>query len=114
MATFSPRAVAGLAFATGLLGACAKSSPTGVPLPTAKPTLVVFITVDQFKPWYLDHFRRELHGGLARLTRNPAWFTDAHQDYAITETAPGHASTMSGRFPRSTGIIRNAAGVGDP
>jgi len=42
-----------------------------------------------------------------------AWFVNAFQDHAITETAPGHASTMSGRFPRSTGIASNAAGVVD-
>jgi predicted AlkP superfamily pyrophosphatase or phosphodiesterase len=43
-----------------------------------------------------------------------AWYTNAFQDHAITETAPGHASTMSGRFPASTGIISNSAGVVDP
>ncbi|HEY0776694.1 MAG TPA: alkaline phosphatase family protein, partial [Gemmatirosa sp.] len=43
-----------------------------------------------------------------------ALFINAHQDHAITETAPGHASTLSGRFPSHTGIIRNAAGVQDP
>ena len=44
----------------------------------------------------------------ARSSRTPSRTT------AITETAPGHAVTMSGRFPRSTGILRNAAGVEDP
>jgi arylsulfatase A-like enzyme len=40
-------------------------------------------------------------------------FTDAYQDHAITETAPGHATVLSGRWPIHTGIIRNAAGVQD-
>ena len=58
--------------------------------------------------------RRSSPAGLARLSQQGAFFTNAYQDHAITETAPGHSVTMSGRFPRSTGIVRNAAGVEDP
>jgi predicted AlkP superfamily pyrophosphatase or phosphodiesterase len=47
------------------------------------------------------------------LARGGAWFSNAHHDHAITETAPGHASLLSGRFPRSTGIIANRIGVYD-
>ncbi|MBX6365236.1 MAG: alkaline phosphatase family protein [Gemmatimonadetes bacterium] len=84
------------------------------PANTEPPRLVVMITVDQLKEEYLDKYARQLTGGLARLTRGGAFFTNAFQDHAITETAPGHASTMSGRFPRGTGIVRNSAGVNDP
>jgi predicted AlkP superfamily pyrophosphatase or phosphodiesterase len=77
------------------------------------PTLVVMITIDGFREGNLDKFGPQLTGGLARLTRNGAWFTNAHQDHAITETAPGHASMLSGRFPRSTGIAANRVGVAD-
>jgi arylsulfatase A-like enzyme len=80
----------------------------------ARPRLVVFLTVDQLRPDYLDRWARQLTGGLARLAQHGAFFPNAFQDHAITETAPGHASTMSGRFPRSTGIVRNSAGVEDP
>jgi predicted AlkP superfamily pyrophosphatase or phosphodiesterase len=80
---------------------------------TRRPTLVVFLTVDQMRPDYLDRWAGQLTGGLARLSRQGAFFTNAFQDHAITETAPGHSVTMSGRFPRSTGIVRNAAGVED-
>ncbi len=79
----------------------------------SRPTLVVFITVDQLRSDYHDRFASQLDGGLARLYRG-AVFTNAHQDHAITETAPGHASTLSGRFPASTGILMNSAGVNDP
>ena len=79
-----------------------------------RPRLVVFITVDQMRPDYFDRWAGQLTGGLARLSRQGAFFTNAFQDHAITETAPGHSVTMSGRFPRSTGIVRNAAGVEDP
>jgi predicted AlkP superfamily pyrophosphatase or phosphodiesterase len=79
-----------------------------------RPRLVVFLTVDQLRPDYLDRWARQLTGGLGRLSQRGAFFPNAFQDHAITETAPGHASTLSGRFPRSTGILRNAAGVEDP
>jgi predicted AlkP superfamily pyrophosphatase or phosphodiesterase len=80
---------------------------------SAKPSLVVVITVDQMRPDYVDLFSSQLTGGLARLAKGGAVFTDAFQDHGITETAPGHASILSGRFPRSTGIVANNAGVYD-
>jgi len=77
------------------------------------PTLIVLITIDQFRGDYLDRFGPQLHGGLARLSRGGAWFANAHHDHAITETAPGHATLLAGRFPRSTGIMANRIGVED-
>lgn len=96
--------------------ACAQSSagPARERSARADARLVVLITVDQLRADYLERFGPQLRGGLARLTRGGAWFTNAHQDHAITETAPGHASLLSGRFPRSTGIMMNAIGVDDP
>jgi predicted AlkP superfamily pyrophosphatase or phosphodiesterase len=82
--------------------------------PVSRPSLVVFITVDQMRPDYFTLWEKQLQGGLARLYRGGAVFLNGFQDHAITETAPGHASAMSGRFPRSTGIVANSAGVGDP
>jgi hypothetical protein len=78
-----------------------------------RPTLVVLITVDQLLPGYLTRWPGQLTGGLGRLHSGGAVFTRAYQDHAITETAPGHASTLSGRFPRSTGIVANVSGVSD-
>jgi predicted AlkP superfamily pyrophosphatase or phosphodiesterase len=79
-----------------------------------RPRLVVFITVDQFRADYPDRWSSQLGGGLKRLATHGAFFTNAFQDHGVTETAPGHSVTMSGRFPRSTGILRNSAGVEDP
>lgn len=79
-----------------------------------QPTLVLMLTVDQLRPDYLTRFESQLSGGLGRLLQGGAVFLDGYQDHAITETAPGHASTLSGRFPRSTGIVSNDAGVRDP
>jgi len=83
------------------------------PRAASPPSLVVLITVDQLRGDYLNRFGPQLKGGLARLARGGAWFTNAHHDHAITETAPGHATLLSGRFPRSTGIMANRIGVDD-
>jgi predicted AlkP superfamily pyrophosphatase or phosphodiesterase len=90
--------------------ASAEGAPLSPQAGAATPTLVVFITVDQLRGDMLDRYRGDLRFGYARLMRG-AWFTNAFQDHAITETAPGHASTMSGRFPKNTGIIANSVGV---
>lgn len=82
--------------------------------PPGRTTLVVFITVDQLRGDYLDRFGSQFTGGLARLKNGGAVFASASLDYAITETAPGHATGLSGRFPRSTGIFSNSLGVLDP
>ena len=86
---------------------------TTMPNLPAAPSLIVFITVDQMRADYLPRFASQLSGGLGRLYRGGAVFTNAYQDHAITETAPGHSVTMSGRFPEHTGIVMNAQGVPD-
>ena len=94
--------------------AAARAQSAAAPAATSvSPTLVVLVTIDQFRADYLERFGAQLRGGLARLTRGGAWFTNAHQDHAITETAPGHATLLAGRFPRSTAITMNSVGVGD-
>ncbi|HET7553847.1 MAG TPA: alkaline phosphatase family protein [Gemmatimonadaceae bacterium] len=94
--------------------ATASRPERAMPPDDSVPTLVVFITIDQMRADYFDRFASQLTGGLARLARGGALFTNAFQDHAITETAPGHATTLSGRFPRHTGIVVNSAGVQDP
>lgn len=79
--------------------------------PPSRPSLVVFLTVDQMRADYFQRFETQLTGGLHRLYTGGAVFLDAFQDHGITETAPGHASTMSGRFPVHTGIVMNTQGV---
>ncbi len=81
--------------------------------PAPRPKLVVVITVDQLRPDYLDRYRTQLTGGLALLLKQGAVFTDAYQDHAVTETAPGHSTILSGRWPAHTGIVRNTVGVQD-
>src|SRR3954467_2034045 len=78
-----------------------------------RPRLVVFFTIDAMRPDYLSRFESQLTGGLGRMYRRGAVFTNGFQDHAVTETAPGHSATMSGRFPVHTGIVTNLAGVND-
>lgn len=95
----------------------ASATPTAVALPVPqgpRPKLVVLITVDQLRPDYLLRWRGQLTGGFKRLVDEGHFFTQAVHDHAVTETAPGHASTLSGRFPYSTGIASNSAGVNSP
>ncbi len=91
-----------------------QSQQAQAPADSLKPTLLVMITVDQLRGDYPDVFRETLSGGLVRLTREGAWFVNGMQDHANTETAPGHSGALSGRLPRSHGIVLNSAGVPDP
>lgn len=78
-----------------------------------RPALVVVLAVDQMRGDYLDRFRGQLTGGLERLVREGAVFANAHQDIAISETSPGHATILAGRYPNWHGIARNEESVGD-
>ena len=79
-----------------------------------RPELVVLLAVDQLKFDYLERFRPQFIGGFKRLLDEGAVFSNAFQDHAVTVTAVGHAAMLSGRFPRSNGIVSNNLGVPDP
>jgi hypothetical protein len=81
--------------------------------PPPRPSLVVVIVVDQLRPDQLERWRSQWTGGFAWLLNHGAVFRNGLQDHAITETAPGHASVLSGRWPARTGIALNELGVGD-
>lgn len=88
----------------------ASAAPASVP----RTRLVLQLTVDQMRGDYLDRYASQYTGGLKWLREHGAFFTNATHDHAATETAPGHATLWSGRYPSHTGIVRNAAGVQDP
>lgn len=69
--------------------------------------LVLLITVDQFRYDYLTRFAERYRGGLARLLREGAVFSNAHLEHYPTVTAPGHAALGSGAMPSTSGIIGN-------
>jgi len=73
----------------------------------AAPKLAVVIVVDQLRFDYLTRYAGLFSGGFAKLLAEGAIFTNAHQDHAATETAPGHATLLTGSFPSHHGIIAN-------
>lgn len=95
---------------SGLLAALAASLGAGVPVPAPPPPaprLVVVISVDQLSAELMQTYGPELTGGLGRLRREGVSFTEAYHDHGFTETGPGHAVLLSGRFPAHTGIVEN-------
>ena len=73
-----------------------------------RPRLVLLIAVDQFRYDYLERFGDLfVKGGLRRLLREGASWTDCNFDHMPTETAPGHATMLTGAWPSETGIIAN-------
>jgi len=69
--------------------------------------LTVVLVVDQMRADYLERFGSLFEGGFARLLDEGVVFTDAHQDHAVTVTAPGHATIATGVFPARHGIVAN-------
>lgn len=86
--------------------------PTSRPVPDP-PRLIVHLVIDQLRPDYLERWRGEFRGGLARLLREGVFYPLAEQDHAMTSTAPSHSTMLSGRSPASTGILTNDLGVPD-
>lgn len=86
----------------------AASSQTTPPQSSPRARLVLLIVVDQFRYDYLERFGDLFaEGGLRRLMRDGASWTRADYDHIPTETAPGHATLMTGTWPAENGIIGN-------
>lgn len=87
--------------------------PISAQSPAPPVQLVVHFSIDQMRPDYLTKWQDELTGGLGRLLRSGVFYVNGEQAHAVTLTAPGHASMMSGRWPYRTGILANDLGVPD-
>ncbi|HEV3333656.1 MAG TPA: alkaline phosphatase family protein [Bryobacteraceae bacterium] len=72
-----------------------------------RPKLVVAVVLDQFRYDYLTRFRSDYKGGLDRMLRQGAVFTNAHYEQAPTVTAVGHSIVMTGAMPAVSGIVGN-------
>ena len=86
---------------------------SGAQQPAPDLLLVVVVTVDQLRPDYFARYGRQFTGGFHTILESGTLFDNARQNHAITETAPGHSTVLSGREPSSTGILDNEHGVGD-
>lgn len=98
----------------GLLASGLAGAPLALHAQATPPRLIVFLAVDQLRPDYFARFQADLAGGFRRIATEGAFFDHGEQDHAVTETAPGHSTMLSGRSPASTGIVTNQLGVGDP
>jgi predicted AlkP superfamily pyrophosphatase or phosphodiesterase len=100
---------------TTILGLCLLAAPiwaqtppvTRSVSPPARPKLILGIVVDQFRLDYFYRFRDQYNGGLARLYRQGAFFTNAHFEHFPTVTAIGHATLFTGATPALSGIVGN-------
>ena len=73
----------------------------------AQPRLVVVIVVDQMRASYLEEFGASFDGGFARLRERGAVFLSANHDHALTETAPGNVTVVTGTHPSRHGVVGN-------
>lgn len=75
----------------------------------AAPSLVVVLTIDQFRGDYLERFREHfVPGGFRLLLEGGANFTDCRYRHAVTKTACGHAVVLTGVHANHNGIVNNA------
>ncbi len=84
----------------------AQPSLSQAPAP-AKPKLILAIVIDQFRYDYLLKYRASYTAGLKRLLNDGAFFENAHYPHALTVTAIGHSTFLSGATPNISGIIGN-------
>jgi predicted AlkP superfamily pyrophosphatase or phosphodiesterase len=98
-----------LLFRAGLLAASIGLLSPGYGLAQAvRPRLVVVISIDQFRPDYLQRFRRYFgQGGFNLLLSQGAEFTQAQYEHSITQTCAGHAVILTGSYANSNGIVAN-------
>lgn len=73
---------------------------------SARPKLVVALSVDQFSASLFDEYRSSFTGGLKRLADGVV-FPSGYQSHAATETCPGHSTIMTGVHSGRAGIIAN-------
>ncbi len=72
------------------------------------PRLAVVIAIDQCRADYLERFRPYfVADGFRRLLEQGAVYTDAHHRHAMTATAPGHSTILTGVHANVHGIIAN-------
>ena len=110
-ATFAPqraRAYLTLLLATLALAGCV--TPATSPAP--KPRLVVFIAIDGLPQRQVVDYRDQLApDGFRRFLDRGAWFADAHFGHSNTQTAPGHATMLTGAYPHRTGSSRTSGAI---
>lgn len=85
----------------------AAETQTTQPARSARPKLVVLLSIDQMRGDYVDQYGHQWSKGLKRLITEGAWFRQADYPYYTTVTCPGHASISTGTVPAVHGMVEN-------
>lgn len=98
-----------LALATACVHRDAPPPETHAPETRAagRPALVVMLVVDQLGEPLLERYDDLFTGGFRRLQDEGRVYVNATHDFAITKTAPGHATLSTGVQPSRHGIVSN-------
>lgn len=72
-----------------------------------RPSLVVYVVIDQLRGDILERYAPLFSGGFRRLHDEGFRFLSATHDHAKTATAVGHATLSTGVFPSRHGIVGN-------
>jgi hypothetical protein len=90
------------------LGVSVLAGPLRTEAGATPPKLAVVISIDQFRADYLVRFQPHfIEGGFKRLLEGGANYQHNHYRHAVTKTAPGHATILSGVHADVHGIIAN-------
>lgn len=90
------------------LGTFASKAQIESSIPSDKPKLVIGIVVEQMRQDYIDRFWDNFgNKGFKRLAINGCYCVNANYNYALTQTAPGYATIVTGTEPCSHGIVSN-------
>ncbi len=74
-----------------------------------RPKLIVIIIADQFRADFLDRHRASFGpSGFNTFLERGAVFADCRYDYAVTVTAPGYTTLLTGAYPDGHGINNNS------
>ncbi|KPJ92093.1 MAG: alkaline phosphatase, partial [Gammaproteobacteria bacterium SG8_11] len=83
-------------------------SPQAIAAQSNKPKLILQITVDQLRgdlpTRYKDRFGK---GGFRYFFKKGVYYSNAHYQYANTETIVGHTTLATGAHPAAHGMIGN-------
>lgn len=74
---------------------------------SARPRLLVIVTVDQMRSDYIERYGHQWTAGLRRLLSEGARYRQAAYPYMNTVTCAGHTTIGTGSFPATHGMVLN-------
>jgi predicted AlkP superfamily pyrophosphatase or phosphodiesterase len=78
----------------------------GAYIPPERPKLVIGIVIEQFRYDYIDKYWDNFsEGGFKRVINEGTFCKNASYDFFFTQSAPAHATLVTGTDPRVHGIV---------